>query len=546
MCGIVGWIGGQSPERGVIDHAAEYLRHRGPDDRGADTGVGWGLAFRRLSIIDLSPMGHQPMFSPDRRYVLAFNGEIYNYVELRRELEQAGERFRGGSDTEVLLALLARHGIGGLPKLNGMFALAFIDTVERTFLLARDRLGVKPLFYTMQPGQIRFASELKALISWPDTQKTVESSRIADYISAGYLDGPASVFVGYSKMEPGSVMRGSLDAVGQATIKRYWELALNDDPTARALTSSEGQQLEAMLADAVRIRLRSDVPVGLFLSGGIDSGLVAAAAAQVSGARILALTVGFDDADADETALAQTTAQHLGLTHRAIVQQPGSPADVDELAWYYDEPFGDPSALPFFALCRVAAQHATVYLSGDGGDEAFGGYRRYVESARHRRLIASASRVGSGLDQVARILPKLSVSRYRLQKLALRDEGCAVAFDGLPDDPMLSMILHPELRASLKRPDRQPWQHWSASRGMRSITARQQHSDYAMYLPDDVLTKVDRASMAHSNRGAVTFPGLPSGGMGRPAAARRAAQSPARKVAAAAPRRAVAAGGRGA
>jgi len=498
MCGLVGWVGGGEPGHSVMERASRLLRHRGPDDHGFEQGQGWGVAFRRLSILDLSPLGHQPMSSPDRRFVLAFNGEIYNYIELRRELEREGERFRSGSDTEVLLCLLARQGVSGLSRLNGMFALLLVDTEARTFVLARDRLGVKPLFYTRQRGQIRFASELKALLAWPDAHRNIEPGAVVDYLGLGYLPETDCIFAGYSKLEPAGVLHGSLDDVGRARTERYWDLALNDERAARPLTSAEGQQLEDLLADSVRIRLRSDVPVGVFLSGGIDSALVAAAAAKVPGANVMALTVSFDEAFADETALAQATAEHLGLRHYTTVQDSGDLADVDQLAWYYDEPFGDPSALSFFALCKVAAKHATVFLSGDGGDEAFGGYRRYIETLRFRRLVAAGSRLGYALRGAARLTPPLSVMRYRLQKLALPDEGAAAAFDGLPADPVLSGVLHPDLRGHLGNSGECLWRHWGQSTAMRSVTARQQQLDYAMYLPGDILTKVDRASMAHS------------------------------------------------
>jgi asparagine synthase (glutamine-hydrolysing) len=474
----------------------EQLRHRGPDDAGIESGDGWELGFRRLSILDLSPSGHQPMRSGDGRYWLAFNGEIYNYLELRQDLERAGERFRSGSDTEVLLRLLMRSGADALPLLNGMFALAFVDTKARSFVLARDRLGVKPLYYAVADGCLRFASELKALVAEPNVDQCVDSNAVAQYLALGYLPGETCIFEGHSKLPPGHVLSGTLDRPEAAYPKPYWSLELNDDPGQRAITPAELNELESLLLDAVRIRLRSDVPVGLFLSGGLDSGLVAAMAAK-SEVAPLALTIGFAEEGWDESKLASLTANHVGLQHRIVPQRSGGLADVDRLAWFFDEPFGDPSALPFFTLCEAAAGHATVFLSGDGGDEMFAGYRRYIETLNRAGVIKAAGRMGGTLRMASRLLPQGSLARYRLSKLALPDDGCAAAFDESPDDPVLSGIVHPDLRSSMRVAGGPIWERWQRSRGA-GVTTRQQRLDYGLYLPDDVLVKVDRASMAHS------------------------------------------------
>ncbi len=497
MCGICGWFGPALAAGPELTAAMTVpLQHRGPDDVGMEGGEGWGLGFRRLSILDLSPLGHQPMRSPDGHSWLAFNGEIYNYLELRRDLERAGEVFRSGSDTEVLLRLLMRLGTEALPLLNGMFALAFVDTKRRRFVLARDRLGVKPLYYAHLDGRLRFASELKALLACPDVPREIDRSAVAQYFALGYLPGETCIFEGYRKLPPGHALAGSLDRPQAASMTPYWSLALSDDPTRRAATPAELDELESLLFDAVRIRLRSDVPVGVFLSGGIDSGLVAAMAAK-AGRSPLALTVGFAEKGWDESALARAAADHAGLEHRVIPQRPGGLGDLDRLAWLFDEPFGDPSALPTFTLCEAAASHATVFLSGDGGDEAFGGYRRYVECARRESLIRAAGHLATVLAAACRLPPRTSLARYRLSKLSLPDLGCAAAFDELPDDPVLDQVLHPDLRPFLREAGEPLWARWRLSRG-GSLTLRQQRLDYDLYLPDDVLVKVDRASMAHS------------------------------------------------
>ena len=476
---------------------AGLLRHRGPDDQGLEHGRGWGLGFRRLSILDLSPLGHQPMRSPDERFWLVFNGEIYNYCELRRDLERDGEQFQSSSDTEVLLRLLARRGAQALSLLNGMFALALVDTEARTFLLARDRLGVKPLYYKVDKGGLHFASELKALLAWPDASPQIDPAAVVEYLGLSYLPSETCIFAGYAKLAPGHMLAGTLDAPQQANPAPYWKLAFSDDPSARTLTPDELEEMRDLLFDAVRIRLRSDVPLGVFLSGGIDSGLVAALAAQAAGRPPLALTVGFFEKHADETALARATAQHIRLKHCVMIQRPCGLADLDRLAWFFDEPFGDPSALPTFALCEAAAQHATVFLSGDGGDEAFGGYRRYTETVRNQPLIELASMVAEGLRLVAQVFPDMSLAHYRLLKLGQPDKRAAATFDALPCDPAIWLAAHPDLRELAQWAGRAVWERWDLSRGA-SLTARHQRLDYGIYLPDDVLVKVDRASMAHS------------------------------------------------
>ena len=498
MCGICGWFGPQLHTTAeIVARMAKLLQHRGPNDQGYAQGRGWVLGFRRLSILDLTPLGHQPMRSADGRFWLVFNGEVYNYVELRQDLEREGERFRSGSDTEILLRLLARRGVKALSQLNGMFALVLVDTWARTFLMARDRVGVKPLYYQIEPGGLRFASELKALLAWPDASRQIDPIAVVEYLSQGYLPSETCIFSGYAKLQPGHILTGSLDAPERARSAAYWSLGLNSDPSDRPLMPAELDEMQELLCDAVRIRLRSDVPVGVFLSGGIDSGLVAALAAQASGRPPLALTVGFSEEHIDETELARATACHVGLEHRVVSQQPGTLTEVDRLAWFYDEPFADPSALPTFALCEAAAQHATVFISGDGGDEAFGGYRHYLETLRYKALIGLTSKVAWGVRSLARLLPEMSKVHYRLLKLGLPDHGTAAAFDHIPGDPATWRTVHPDLRSFATLGGRPLWDRWHQS-WRASLTARQQRLDYEMYLPDDILTKVDRASMAHS------------------------------------------------
>ncbi len=499
MCGIFGWIG-HAPEADneLVTTSSRLLRHRGPDDRGFQSGPGYGLGFCRLSILDLSPTGHQPMSTSDGRFWLVFNGEVYNYLELRENLEREGEMFRGTSDSEVLLRVLAREGAQGLERLNGMFALAMVDAERRTYLLARDRLGVKPLYCQIRRGQLRFASELKALLAWPDATREIDPVAVTQYLALNYLPNETCIFEGYHKLPPGHFLAGTLDEPERTQPTPYWHLELNAHTDTDTLSHNEFEDLFNLSSDAIRIRLRSDVPVGVFLSGGLDSGLVATLAARsAEGTQPLALTVGFSEDDFDETSLARATAEQAGLEHRVISQQPSGLVDVDRLAWFYDEPFGDASALPTFALCEAASEHATVFLSGDGGDEAFGGYRRYIETQRYRWLADLPSSVGWVLRWLSQLLSERSLLRHRLLKGGLPDAGFAAAFDSVPEDPVLPSVLHPDLKALAKDAGRPLWERWAQSRG-HCLTSRQQSLDYAMYLPDDILVKVDRASMAHS------------------------------------------------
>ena len=493
MCGLAGWLGDDPPEDSaeqILTAAQDLLRHRGPDGAGSARGTGFGLAFRRLAVLDLCSTGHQPMTVPGGRYVLVMNGEIYNYVELRKELETRGVRFAGTSDTEVLLHLLALDGPGALVRCNGMFAFVLVDTVAQRFVLGRDRLGVKPLYYATTTGQLRFASELKVLLRWPGEQPAVDASAVAAFLGHGHVPGDRCIVVGHRKLPPGHVLTGSLRRPDEAVLTRWWSLDVGGDEAAPS------EELEALLEDAVRIRLRSDVPVGVFLSGGIDSGLVAALAGRVAEAPPLALTVGFAQQAYDESGLAGLTASGAGLEHVVVRQDQRALDLLDLLAWSYDEPFADSSALPTFALCEAARRYGVVWLSGDGGDEAFAGYRRYLQAARYERPLAVARPVAAAVRAAAGSLPPASLWRYRLVKATAPDSGYAAAFDSTPEDPLLALVAGDRVREHLADVVADHWTRWSRTVG-RPLTARQQQLDYETYLPDDILVKVDRASMAH-------------------------------------------------
>ena len=501
MCGLFGEFGPDTlTQSEALSRISRTLQHRGPDDEGIAAGTGWMLGFRRLSILDLSQAGHQPMMSPDGRYVLAFNGEIYNYRELRSALEETGETFTSGTDTEVLLRLLTLKGPAAtLAVVNGMYAFVLVDLTERRFVVARDRLGVKPLVLHATRRGLRFASELKALLAWPDAPREMDRQALADYLATGYVAGEGSILKGYVKLLPGHFAEGSLDAPGIVP-QRYWQVDIwpGRDGSVRMETAADA--LDALLADAVALRLRSDVPMALLLSGGIDSGLVAAHAAA-TGASPLALVAGTRMAQdgtrdpSDETDLARATARHLGLTLVELDLNPGDLTDLDAISRVYDEPFADPSALAMMRICAMARGSATVLLSGDGGDEAFGGYRRYLETARHGWLTAVPLAFRRMAWTMGRsVLPPRQA--YQLAKATLPGDLMGSVFDGmgLMRDPLVRAVLPADVAetgADVTAAIALSWGRNAAP----DMLSRQRAFDYRQYLPDDVLTKTDRASM---------------------------------------------------
>jgi asparagine synthase (glutamine-hydrolysing) len=503
MCGLFGEIG-RLPiqDHTFISEISQSIQHRGPDADGFASGDGWMLGFRRLAILDLSADGNQPMRSEDGKHILVFNGEVYNYLELRRELEAKGERFRSGTDTEVVMRLLMRDGANALPRLNGMFALAYLDLNQRRYLMARDRFGKKPLYLTVGGASLRFASELRALLKWPDAKRDLDPDAMTEFLTLGYVPGDLCIFKGYAKLPPGHYIEGDLDSPNTKA-HRWWTLNINPDAALSGQEDELLEELDALLTDATHMRMRSDVPVALLLSGGIDSGLVASYMAR-PGMQTLGLVAAFDQSDYDESDMARQTAQHLGMRIEVLPMQDSNLSDVDLVAQHYDEPFGDPSALPMLHICKAARSHATVLMTGDGGDEAFGGYRRYVEIQKFRAVMAMP-------DAVKRLIwsatkDKLSARQaYRLAKATLPGQLLGAVFDGLGlvRDPALGRLI-PKSIGSMTDVVNTVRKDWNKSHG-KDLLSRQRLFDYAHYLPDDVLVKVDRASMAQSTEARSPF-----------------------------------------
>jgi asparagine synthase (glutamine-hydrolysing) len=521
MCGIVGyWARGTGADAVLAERMALRLQSRGPDDAGVwvDHSEGLALAHRRLAVLDLSPAGFQPMSSPCGNFVLTYNGEIYNHVELRRELEAEGEKvhWRGHSDTETLLAALRHWGVHKtLERLNGMFAFAFWDAKDRTLCLARDRMGEKPLYYGHTGEVFLFASELKALTAHPNWQGVIDTNAIALYLRHSAVPGPWSIYRGISKVPPAHyimVQEGGR-LVGEP--KCYWDLGRVAEAgvTTPATGSRElTDELESLLSDAVSLRMAADVPLGAFLSGGYDSTIVVALMQAQANRPVKTFTVGCHVAGYDEAAHARAVAAHLGTDHTELYVTPEQAmAVVSDLPRIYDEPFGDSSQIPTCLVSRLARDHVTVSLSGDGGDELFGGYNRHIAGPSIWKFanslpLALRSGIGSGIGLLSQLdierlfhyLPsrwRIPLATNKLEKLAsaLRSrDGLAFYRDlvshwKMPGNVVLGSI---EPRTLLSAPMQLP--------NLNELCEQMMYLDQMTYLPDDILTKVDRASMAVS------------------------------------------------
>jgi asparagine synthase (glutamine-hydrolysing) len=496
MCGIAGiWtFAGESDDvlRERATSMACALRHRGPDDDGvwSDGAAGVALGFRRLSIVDLSKAGAQPMVSESGRYVIVFNGEVYNH---RRLAEELGPRaYRGHSDTEVMLACIEAWGVeGAVRRFIGMFAFALWDRVERKLSLVRDRMGVKPLYYAATPHGITFASELKAL---PRT--SIDRNALALYVRFGYVPAPYSIFHGIAKLLPATIL--TIDANGAIESHAYWDaprVAEEFNQRFRGTEDDAVTAIEELLSDAVRLRLIADVPLGLFLSGGIDSSLIAALMQREAGA-VSTFTIGFEGMWS-EAPRAAAVARHLGTRHTEAVIGAREVMDaVPLMADVYDEPLGDSSAIPTYLVSRMARHHVTVALSGDGGDELFGGYHRYFLGQRSSQRVERVPRpLRRPLGRLLRTAARLPAERHL--RARLRGLGDALVID----DPMTifeqEVADHRPFVRDAHPPD-VPLTHRAGWPDLHDPVSLMMYLDAISYLPGDILPKVDRASMAVS------------------------------------------------
>lgn len=488
MCGIFGELRAHpGPRDAFADTAARALAHRGPDGSGVWSDAFCLLGHTRLKILDLSENAAQPMHSASKQSVIAFNGEIYNYVELRKAATAPQGGFRSTSDTEVLLEWMEQRGPNGLKDVLGMFAFALWDERARELLLVRDRLGKKPLYYTRTSDTLRFASEIPALLADETLPRRTSASRIAEFLQHGFIASPRTAFAGIESLPPASWLRARVTDSG-LTVEtgRYWELPAGVEPARdRAAWRDE---FRATLENAVHIRLRSDVPIGAFLSGGIDSSVVCLLAHRAMGGGLDTFTVDFESDAFSEGRYAREVAAHLGTRHHEIRLRAGSLEDLPQLVRTYGNLFGDPSAMPTMAICREMKKHATVVLSGDGGDELLGGYTRYrLAEARATRMPQDVARWA---HRVASRYPSWLRGDSRL---SLMHPDWVSAYCGamrsypLQDVPPLfgrAVPMHDAWRETLLR-----HRH-------RAPLFRLMAADLELYLPEDNLVKVDRASMA--------------------------------------------------
>ena len=495
MCGIAGLLSltGKPVSEAEVQSMCDAMVHRGPNDDGYYVGTDVVLGMRRLSIIDIDG-GHQPVHNEDSSVWVVFNGEVYNFKTLRELLQRQGHRFYTETDTEVIVHLYEQYGESCVEKMRGMFTFAVWDDRQKKLMLARDRLGIKPLFYTIVDGRLAFGSELKVLLQLPELKRSLNWGSVNYLFSAMCTPATESIIEGVHKLKPGHILTAS--ARRGIQVRQYWDVEF--DPDYGKNEQYFVERLRDLLEEAVRLRLIADVPLGAFLSGGIDSSAVVAMMARLSSGPVKTFSIGFPDEEYNELKYARQVARRFNTDHHEFMVDPNVLSLIDDIAWFLDEPFGDSSAIPTYMVSKLASEHVTVVLSGDGGDELFAGYDRYLKERKERQLgqIPSPIRRAAGL--VGSLMPEGMKGRNFLRHLA---------FDG-PDRYFDGNILFREIeKASLFEPNayevirqddpRRAWEallkndrtHWLSSL---------QYMDIKSYLPGDILTKVDRMSMAHS------------------------------------------------
>lgn len=528
MCGIAGFFdlqGSTGREEGefLARRMADQIAHRGPDDSGvwSEAKAGIFLAHRRLSILDLSPAGHQPMASAAGRYTVVFNGEIYNHAELRKELEGARRdvRWRGHSDTEVMLAAFEQWGIRpALERFTGMYAIALWDRQDRELVLIRDRAGEKPLYWACAGNVVLFGSELKALRAHREFAAEVDRNSLTLLLRHDYIPAPRSIYQGVEKIQPGTLVR--FRAGGAPRVPEcYWSAhevaaAARREPW-RGNDAEAAAELERLIGQSVTLQLVADVPVGAFLSGGIDSSAVVAIAQARSGQPVRTFTIGFDDSSYDEAQYALAVARHLGTDHTELYVSPQEAMSViPRLPQIYDEPLGDSSQIPVFLVAQLARTHVKVSLSGDAGDELFAGYTRYSMGQKLARTISAlpayvrnllASRIEAvhpgSWDRIAGLLLPFAPRRLRYANIGDKAHKFAGMMRKDPADIYLDLLSRwkSPARVVLGASEPQDFPDWTnAQQTFDSFVERGAWLDFVTYLPDDILVKVDRAAMAVS------------------------------------------------
>ena len=493
MCGICGYYSPnlEAFDPGLLGRMCSRIVHRGPDDQGMFEEHGLALGMRRLSIIDLDH-GSQPIFNEDRSVCVVFNGEIYNFLELRKELQARGHRLGTRTDTEVIVHLYEDFGIDFVQKLNGMFSIALWDRRERRLVIVRDRLGVKPLYYFWGDEGLVFGSELKCVLECPDVPRKLDADAVYHYFTLGYIPHPASIYADVHQLPPAGrlvIQNGCLSE------DSYWSLQSNVN---RSLSrSAVKEELRELLTDAVKIRMISDVPLGAFLSGGLDSSIVVALMAKHSSAPVKTFYIDFDEPEYSERAYAKEIAEKWGTEHHELVVKPSAVEILDDLIDFFDEPFADASAVPTYYVSKLTRRHVTVALAGDGGDESFGGYQRY-QRILARRPLPRFVRSGLGMlgEAIHHGLPRRARGRRYFRSLGMDNRHFfAVGTRELETREILTPEFLETVSGTstfeLVRP-------YMESGDASDPLAPYATLDVNSYLPDDILTKVDRMSMAHS------------------------------------------------
>jgi asparagine synthase (glutamine-hydrolysing) len=494
MCGIAGIVnlGGKPVREEEVRTMCSTIVHRGPDDDGFYCDGDVGLGMRRLSIIDLHS-GRQPVRNEDGTVQVVFNGEIYNFQELRQRLEDRGHVFATRTDTEVIVHLYEEYGRRSVDHLRGMFAFALWDSRQKQLLLARDRIGIKPLYFAEAGGRILFASELKAILELPDVARELNWSAVAHLFTFLTTPPTESIIDGVHKLEPGHIL---IARPGRAPlIERYWNLEFT--PEYGREEDYFIDRTAELLAESVRLHMVSDVPVGAFLSGGIDSSAVVATAAMLSQQPLQTFSIGFKEPDYNELGHARLVAEQYGTDHHELTLGPDALDQMGDLAWHLDEPFGDSSSIPTYMVSKLAAQNVKVVLSGDGGDELFAGYDKYVVEQRERRARFMPSKARGLLGRIGRTMPEGMRGRNFLRHHSLPAAERYLDASTLFRRDEMQKLFRPEFAKLLAPCD--PWRSKAASlKSDGNWLSSLQELDINNYLPLDILTKVDRMSMAHS------------------------------------------------
>ena len=504
MCGIAGF---SWQDEALVSHMTQTLAHRGPDQYGVYTDVGVSLGHRRLSIIDLSEHGRQPMSNEDGTVWVTYNGEIYNFLELRQTLEAKGHTFRSRTDTEVIVHAYEEYGPTCVQRFNGMFAFAIWDQNRRELFLARDRLGIKPLYYYWDQTQLIFASEIKSILQAPDVEREVNPQAVYHYIGYEFVPAPDTMFQHIHKLPPGHYLRLK---DGQITVQSYWDLTFCDGGRT---ASDYAEEMRQLLTESVRKRLMSDVPLGVFLSGGLDSSTLVALMSHCGVEPIKTFSLGYEDASFSELDYARVVAKQFNTEHRELMIDPVTPELIEAAVWHLDEPMTDLSAIPFYLISQRAREHVTVCLSGEGGDEALVGYDRFKASKAHASYALLPDWIRRGLvAPLVKALPDQPQKKGAINMLKrfiegglLPEEGGHMRWQYFGTPEHEAGMFSPSLRSQMTMDPFAPVRAHVARCQATARLDREIYVDLKFIMPESLIMKVDKMSMAHALEVRVPF-----------------------------------------